>query len=107
MVPSVLGTISEMIRIARVSTAEITPNQRLPKISVASAPAPAAPTVWAMVLSVRIAEMGCSMRPRRASMRRPEGRPASASTCRCESGTDSSTASHMEHRNEMESATPT
>lgn len=53
--PRVLGTISEPNRISRVMTAENTPNQASPNTIVAWAPAPMAPTVWAMVLRVRMA----------------------------------------------------
>ena len=57
----VFGIISDATRISSVSTAEVTPNHSLPNTLSLCAPTPAAPTVCAMVLSVRIAEIGRSM----------------------------------------------
>ncbi len=51
----VLGIISEIKRIKSVITAENRPNQAFPNTTVALAPAPMAPTVCAIVLSVKMA----------------------------------------------------
>ena len=60
--PRVFGMISEKTRITNVRTAEKRAIHPSPKTSSAIAPPMAAPTVWAMVLRVRIAEMGSSTR---------------------------------------------
>ena len=57
----VLGMISETNRISSVISAEAIPSQASPNTTVTWAPTPVAPTVWAMVLSVRIAASGWSM----------------------------------------------
>ncbi len=57
-VPMVLGRISEKMRMRMVVMADTNPNHWLPKSSVACAPTPAAPMVWEMVLSERMAAMG-------------------------------------------------
>lgn len=57
----VLGMISERNRISSVITAEAIPSHPSPKTTVTWAPTPVAPTVWAMVLSVRIAASGWSI----------------------------------------------
>ena len=51
----VLGIISESTRIKRVRMADISPKYCSPKILMDSAPTPAEPMVWAMVLSERMA----------------------------------------------------
>ena len=58
LVPMVLGMISEMIRISKVIRALTRPNHCEPKSRVACRPTPAAPMVFAMVLSDRMAAMG-------------------------------------------------
>ena len=60
--PRVLGTISDTNRISSVATAENTPTHALPNASDAFAPAPTAPAVCAMVLSVRMPASDWSMR---------------------------------------------
>ncbi len=69
-VPSVFGTISEPTRISRVRTAEDRPSHCSPKTTAAWCPTPAAPTVWAMVLSVRMADSGSSGVSRKRRRRR-------------------------------------
>lgn len=56
----VLGIISESTRIKRVRMADISPKYCSPKILMDSAPTPAEPMVWAMVLSERMAPTGRS-----------------------------------------------
>ena len=58
--PIVLGMISESTRIRSVRMTEITPKYSSPKSFIDSAPTPAEPMVWAMVLSERIAPTGRS-----------------------------------------------
>ena len=59
--PSVLGMISDRNRISSVSTADVTASTPDPHSRCASAPTPAAPTVWAIVFKLRIAASGRSI----------------------------------------------
>lgn len=78
--PRVFGTISESTRIARVMAAgTITPvisGFESAQIAEACWPTPMAPTVWAMVLSVRIAARGRSTSALKATSRSPRASPA-------------------------------
>ena len=56
--PTVLGIISEKIRIKIVRIADTSPIDVSPNNFAASTPTPAAPTVWAIVLSDKIADNG-------------------------------------------------
>ena len=58
VVPRVLGMISENTRIRMVIRALTSPNHSDPKMIVACRPTPAAPMVFAIVLSDRIAAIG-------------------------------------------------
>ena len=58
--PIVFGMISESTRINRVRMAEMMPKYSSPKSFIDSAPTPAEPMVWAMVLSERMAPTGRS-----------------------------------------------
>ena len=58
--PRVLGIISERYRIARVNRKATRVSQRGPKTATAWAPTPAAPIVWAKVLSMRMLDMDSS-----------------------------------------------
>ena len=71
-----------------------------PQIAVAWAPTPIAPTVWAMVFSVRMADSGRSM----SALKRCSDSPGSPPSCTLAWVNDgvmlNSTASQIEHRNE-------
>ena len=58
--PMVFGMISDRTSINSVRTAENIASDASPKTIAACAPAPAAPTVWATVLRLRIAARGRS-----------------------------------------------
>ncbi len=88
-----------------VSTAEMMPKYSSPKTLTASAPTPAAPIVWAMVFSERIAEMGLSIS---CFCRMSSGAylaPSCSFMAMNDMGVESRTASRIEQRNEMASAT--
>ena len=61
LAPMVFGIISVKTKIKMVSIADIIPNDDSPNTLTACAPTPAAPTVWAIVLSDRMADNGLSM----------------------------------------------
>jgi hypothetical protein len=99
-----LGIISENTRIRSVKMAEIIPKYTSPKSLVAWAPAPAAPTVWAMVLRDSMAARGLSisslkLRHRDANLGRLSSRLARYVGVR-----DNRVASSSEQRNETPSA---
>ena len=98
--PMVFGMISEMTSTSSVSTADVAPTQALPKTTIDWAPTPAAPTVWAMVLSVRMAASGRSIVCLNRRRRRPARFPVRAITSASETVSVSRTASHSEHRND-------
>lgn len=56
--PMVLGMISERTRMSKVRVTAKTVSPVSPEMAIHWAPAPAAPMVWAMVFSVRIADRG-------------------------------------------------
>ena len=92
--------ISDKIRIIRVSIAEARPTQSLPNTIAAWAPAPTAPTVCAIVFSVKIAVSGLLMSLFSSRISIPELLPSCSSTDICAVVTLSRTASAMEHRKE-------
>ena len=105
--PSVLGMISETKRIRSVRTAEVTASTSDPQRRCASAPTPAAPTVWAMVLRLRIAARGRSMCNLSARTRAPTLGRSCSSLARWDGVMLRSAASRIEQRNETPSAMPT
>ena len=78
--PSVLGTISEKMRIANVSPTVNAVTQGLPNRSWAVAPARVAPAVFEIVFSVRIAAIGSSTLSCTLSSHTPAHSPRSLST---------------------------
>ena len=96
--------ISENTRMSRVTTALPMATDPEPKMTRICAPTPAAPTVWAMVLSVRIAARGRSMLAFIRLSRSPLALPSLASSSTCDCGTDRMPASSSEQRNETPSA---
>jgi len=106
--PIVLGMISERNRIIKVIIAENRPNQTLPNTTVALAPAPTAPAVFAMVFKVKMAAsdwstLSCFSRFKSAAR---FGR-FSFWLSIYEGVTLNRTASDMEHRNERNIAIDT
>ncbi len=78
----------------------MTPTYASPNTFVAWAPAPAAPTVCAIVLRLRMADSGRSMLSFRALSLGPVEPPFRSRTARYEGVTLSNTASRIEHRKE-------
>jgi hypothetical protein len=96
--------ISVKTRIASVRAAAKMASPVLPEIRAYSAPAPAAPMVWAMVLRVRIAESGRSMSALSASMRTAHLWPFCLALLMAAGVSVSSAASSREQMNETPSA---
>ena len=99
----VFGSISAKTRISRVNTAEMMPNQVLPKRMEAWRPTPAAPIVLAIVLSERIAANGFSVSVLYSRNFAAGLYPCSFFIVMKESGVESNTDSRMEQRNEIRS----
>jgi len=99
--PMVLGMISEKTRMSNVSMAEVMAKNWLPKMASLCAPTPAAPTVCEMVLSDNMAAMGLSMSCLYFLSRGAPLRPSFSSMDTNDIGAESSTASRIEHKNEM------
>ena len=103
--PSVFGIISERNNTARVNIIEAIVKLSSPNCSETSAPTPAAPIVWAIVLSVRIAVRGFTESSSFSLAHlAPFLSPALLITLTCDSDMESSTASNIEHRNETPNA---
>ena len=109
--PIVFGMISEKTKIARVISAAMTdshPTDKprksnplwLPNTLEAWAPTPIAPTVWAIVLSVRIADNGLSISSVNSVSFIPVKEPSSRALLTYDGVTLSKTASQIEHKNE-------
>ena len=92
--------ISLKTRISSVTTMLPIATDPLPQILRTWAPTPAAPKVWATVLSVRIAASGRSMLCFIRLSVLPPRRSSRAITSTCDIGTDNSPASSSEHRND-------
>ena len=103
MAPIVFGMISEKTSMSRVRIIEAAVNQLFPSWWN-SAPTPAAPTVCATVLSVRIAASGESISSLRLRSRWPLLRPSRESRSMNDQLVESSTASSSEQRNDTPSA---
>ena len=106
--PMVLGTISENTNIAMVMVAgtaiRVIHGLASAQIRAACAPTPMAPTVWAIVLSVRMAARGRSMLALNSSSVWPTRVPFWESTRAWLGEMLRSTASHREQRKENTSA---
>ncbi len=87
-----------------VNTAEKMPRAALPNTFSACTPAPAAPSVCANVLSVRMAASGRSMSALSARRRAPAVLPSASSAATKLGVMLSSTASMIEHRKETPTA---
>ena len=102
--PRVFGMISEKIRIASVSAAEVSVTKVEPNTICAWAPTPAAPKVLAMVLRLRIAASGRLISRLSSWSTLPARTPRSFSTAIWAGVIDSSEASRIEHRKETQRA---
>ena len=93
--------ISETTRMRRVTTADITPTQVLPKARAVKTPTREAPKVLAMVFIARMAAIGLSMEVLYFLNRVAGRNPSSSLIVIYEMGVDMSTASRMLQRKEM------
>ena len=96
--------ISEKINMHNVSTPDEKATHSLPKINKVCAPTPAAPTVFAIVLIVKIAASGLLIFPFNSAINFPEGCPSFSITDTCAMDKLSKTDSSNEHRKETDIA---
>ncbi len=101
--PSVFGTISEKTSTEKVRIAEKPATQGLPNVRPATAPPRAAPMVFAIVFSVRIAAMGSSTFRWACSSQSPAHSPSFLRIAMWEWVTERKVASRIEHMNDVPS----
>lgn len=102
--PMVFGIISESTRMSSVRMAEMMPKYSSPNSFIDSAPTPAEPMVWAMVLSESIAPTGLSTLFLYCFISVAVVLPWFSFIEMNDMGVDKSTASRMEHKNDSAKA---